>query len=57
MGHGHPQEALLFDRGFTGTVIEASNATRLGWMLPCRSAPAAAKSVAGAGAGARGKAA
>ena len=47
---------LLFDRGFfTGPMIEALNATRFDWMMPCRNTPTVKKALASAGAGARGK--
>ena len=47
---------LLFDRGFfTGPMIEALNATRFDWMMPCKNTPTVKKALAGAGAGARGK--
>ena len=52
----HPQGILLFDRGFfAGPIIEALNATRFDWMMPCKNTPTVKKALAGAGAGARGK--
>ena len=46
----------LFNRGFfTRPMIEALNATRFDWMMPCKNTPTVKKALASAGAGARGK--